>query len=192
MKHLNVFIPATEAKVSDAESRCDGLHAAASGALVPCAAAVTAAEGHWRQTLLQATSADPSHRYPLALSALTGGCPTTFGSTATPAYCAVATAYGATVMTDEGPQHVFKSRGENATGAVLAGTLPPVRPVRLEAELRGTATLNFEAMTLTGCTVTAGRSLDSASLRRIGRGGAATRRATGEFICPSAVHFTTG
>ncbi len=181
MKHLNVFIPATEAKVSDAESRCDGLHAAASGALVPCAAAVTAAEGHWRplvtfsheahwrQTLLQATSADPSHRYPLALSALTGGCPTTFGSTATPAYCAVATAYGATVMTDEGPQHVFKSRGENATGAVLAGTLPPVRPVRLEAELRGTATLNFEAMTLTGCTVTAGRSLDSASLRRIGR-----------------------
>ena len=181
MKHLNVFIPATEAKVSDAESRCDGLHAAASGALVPCAAAVTAAEGHWRplvtfsheahwrQTLLQATSADPSHRYPLALSALTGGCPTTFGSTATPAYCAVATAYGATVMTDEGPQHVFKSRGENATGAVLAGTLPPVRPVRLEAELRGTATLNFEAMTLTGCTVTAGRSLDSASLRHIGR-----------------------
>lgn len=181
MKHLNVFIPATEAKVSDAESRCDGLHAAASGALVPCAAAVTAAEGHWRtlvtfsheahwrQTLLQATSADPSHRYPLALSALTGGCPTTFGSTATPAYCAVATAYGATVMTDEGPQHVFKSRGENATGAVLAGTLPPVRPVRLEAELRGTATLNFEAMTLTGCAVTAGRSLDSASLRRIER-----------------------
>lgn len=181
MKHLNVFIPATEAKVSDAESRCDGLHAAASGALVPCAAAVTAAEGHWRplvtfsheahwrQTLLQATSAEPSHRYPLALSALTGGCPTTFGSTATPAYCAVATAYGATVMTDEGPQHVLKSRGENATGAVLAGTLPPVRPVRLEAELRGTATLNFEAMTLTGCTVTAGRSLDSASLRRIGR-----------------------
>lgn len=72
-------------------------------------------------------------------------------------------------MTDEGPQHVLKSRGENATGAVLAGTLPPVRPVRLEAELRGTATLNFEAMTLTGCTVTAGRSLDSASLRRIGR-----------------------
>ena len=25
MKHLNVFIPATEAEVSDAESRCDGL-----------------------------------------------------------------------------------------------------------------------------------------------------------------------
>lgn len=181
MKHLNVFITATEAKVSDAESRCDELHAAASGALVPCAAAVTAAEGHWRplvtfsheahgrQTLLQATSADPSGRYPLALSALNGGRPTAFGATSTPAYCAVATACGATVMTDEGPQQVFKSRGENAPGAILAGTLPPVRPVRLEAELRGTATLNFEAMTLTGCTVTAGRSLDSTSLRRIGR-----------------------
>jgi|GEM_PF-2484058 len=181
MKHLNVFIPATEAEVSDAESRCDGLHAAASGVLVPCPAPVTAAEGHWHplvtfsheaqgsQTLLQATSADPSGRYPLALSALKGGHPAVFGSTATPAYCAVATACGATVMTAEGPQHVFKSRGENAAEAVMAGTLPPVRPVRLEAELRGTATLNFEAMTLTGCTVTAGRTLDSASLRRIGR-----------------------
>ena len=181
MKHLNVFIPATEAEVSDAESRCDGLHAAASGVLVPCPAPVTAAEGHWHplvtfsheaqgsQTLLQATSADPSGRYPLALSALTGGNPTAFGATATPAYCAVATACGATVMTAEGPQHVFKSRSGNAAEAIMAGALPPVRPVRLEAELRGTATLNFEAMTLTGCTVTAGRSLDSASLRRIGR-----------------------
>lgn len=120
MKHLNVFIPATEAEVSDAESRCDGLHAAASGALVPCPEDVTAAEGHWRplitfshetqgrQTLLQATSADPSGRSPLALSALNGGLPAVFGSTATPAYCAVATACGATVMTGEGPPACFQ------------------------------------------------------------------------------------
>lgn len=162
MKRKKIFVNACEHTPGDSAGVCCCLRLNHSGELEALPPPAVAAEGSWRPLLslhhrsdgpiqlLAAINPDPSGKYPLAISQLSGGTPSIFGSLDSDPLCAAPTEGGAIVMTGSGPHHI-RFGEDSADNPKLTGAMPPVRPVIIEAELRGSMTMNLGPFTFTGC-----------------------------------------
>lgn len=178
MKRKQIFVNACETSPDNRSGVCTRLQLNRAGELEVLPGPSVAAQGSWRPllslhhrpevpvSLLAATAPDPSGKYPLALSTLSGGTPEIFGSLSAEPLCAAPVDGGAAIMTAEGPNLITFSEADDVN-PVFLGPMPPVRPVTLEAELRGSMTMNVGPLTFTGCDFTAGSPLDATAHSRL-------------------------
>ncbi len=178
MKRKQIFVNACEMSAGNRSGVCTRLQLNSAGELEVFPAPTVAAQGSWRPLLslhhrsdgthylLTATSPDPSGKYPLALSTLSGEMPEIIGSLPDKPLCAATDGDGVVVMTDAGPNHIALVATEQDKPVVL-GPMPPVRPVILEAELRGSMTMSLGPLTFTGCDFTSATPLDATAHSRL-------------------------